>query len=554
MASKNKYWKGIDELQETQSFQASKSVEFPEQNNLESILADDELNESSTGRRDFLKFLGFSVAAATVAACEAPVIKAVPYVMKPENVVPGMPTWYASTYYDGSSYASILVKTREARPIFIKGNKDFGITNGSVTPQVIASVLGLYDSERLQGPTKSGKPSKWSTIDKDIKNAMNSAKKVVLVSNTVISPSALSSINDLKASIDGDFEHIQYDPISYAAIRRANELNYGKSMIASYDFSKAKTIVSVGADFLSTWLMPTEFASQYGETRNPDGAWMSKHFQFETVMSVTGSNADYRAMTKPSEEEAVLNYILSKMNGTSSALPKALKATADLAVKSLKNSGKESLVVCGTNNTGLQQLVNEINNKLGANGTTIDLYNELNLFQSEDGKMLDLVDAMSKGSAPDVVLFYNSNPVYSLPNGSVFAKGLKSVKTTISMNSHSDETSSLCTYGAPDHHALESWSDFHPKTKHYALAQPMITPIHNTASAIESFLVWSGATLRPGKSSTVAYDKIKEIFSEISGGDFDLAVHNSCIDVAMPTIDETLAVQQCTNFENTKIQ
>ena len=554
MASKNKYWKGIDELQETQSFQASKSVEFPEQNNLESILADDELNESSTGRRDFLKFLGFSVAAATVAACEAPVIKAVPYVMKPENVVPGMPTWYASTYYDGSSYASILVKTREARPIFIKGNKDFGITNGSVTPQVIASVLGLYDSERLQGPTKSGKPSKWSTIDKDIKNAMKSAKKVVLVSNTVISPSALSSINDLKASIDGDFEHIQYDPISYAAIRRANELNYGKSMIASYDFSKAKTIVSVGADFLSTWLMPTEFASQYGETRNPDGAWMSKHFQFETVMSVTGSNADYRAMTKPSEEEAVLNYILSKLNGTSSALPKALKATADLAVKSLKNSGKESLVVCGTNNTGLQQLVNEINNKLGANGTTIDLYNELNLFQSEDGKMLDLVDAMSKGSAPDVVLFYNSNPVYSLPNGSVFAKGLKSVKTTISMNSHSDETSSLCTYGAPDHHALESWSDFHPKTKHYALAQPMITPIHNTASAIESFLVWSGATLRPGKSSTVAYDKIKEIFSEISGGDFDLAVHNSCIDVAMPTIDETLAVQQCTNFENTKIQ
>lgn len=213
MASKNKYWKGIDELQETQSFQASKSVEFPEQNNLESILADDELNESSTGRRDFLKFLGFSVAAATVAACEAPVIKAVPYVMKPENVVPGMPTWYASTYYDGSSYASILVKTREARPIFIKGNKDFGITNGSVTPQVIASVLGLYDSERLQGPTKSGKPSKWSTIDKDIKNAMKSAKKVVLVSNTVISPSALSSINDLKASIDGDFEHIQYDPI-----------------------------------------------------------------------------------------------------------------------------------------------------------------------------------------------------------------------------------------------------------------------------------------------------------------------------------------------------
>ena len=530
----------MDELQETQSFQASKSVEFPEQNNLESILADDELNEASTGRRDFLKFLGFSVAAATVAACEAPVIKAVPYVMKPENVIPGMPTWYASTYYDGSSYASILVKTREARPIFIKGNKDFGITNGSVTPQVIASVLGLYDSERLQSPLKSGKATKWSTLDKEVKSSLKTAKNVVLISNTVISPSVLSSIDSMAASIDGDFDHIQYDPISYSAIRRANELNYGKSMIASYDFSKAKTIVSVGADFLSTWLMPTEFASQYGETRNPDAAWMSKHFQFESVMSVTGSNADYRAMTKPSEEEAVLNYILSKLNGTSSPLTKALKTTADLAITALKSSGKESLVVCGSNNTGLQQLVNEINNKLDVNGTTIDLYNELNLFKSEDGKMLDLVDAMSKGKAPDVVLVYNSNPVYSLPNGLEFAKGLKAVKTTVSMNAHADETGVLCKYAAPVHHALESWMDFRPKTKHYALAQPMITPIHNTASVIESFLVWSGTTLRPGKSSTVAYDKVKETFSELSSGDFDLAVHNSCTDIAPSTIEETL--------------
>ena len=124
MTNDRKYWKGLEELHQTEAFQKSKEVEFPEQNNLENILSDDSLNESSTGRRDFLKFLGFSVVAATVAACEAPVIKAIPYVMKPENVIPGMATWYASTYYDGNSYASILVKTREGRPIFIKGNKD----------------------------------------------------------------------------------------------------------------------------------------------------------------------------------------------------------------------------------------------------------------------------------------------------------------------------------------------------------------------------------------------------------------------------------------------
>ena len=188
MTNERKYWKGIEELQQTESFQKSKSLEFPEQNNLESMLADDELNESSTGRRDFLKFLGFSVVAATVAACEAPVIKAVPYVMKPENIVPGMATWYASTYYDGNSYASVLVKTREGRPIFIKGNKDFGLSKGVVNAQIIASVLGLYDSERLQGPMQKGKSAKWSTVDKAIGKALASAKSVALISNTVISP------------------------------------------------------------------------------------------------------------------------------------------------------------------------------------------------------------------------------------------------------------------------------------------------------------------------------------------------------------------------------
>ena len=148
-----KYWKGLEELHETPEFLKSQEQEFPQQQSVEEFLADDNLSDGQTGRRDFLKFLGFSVAAATVAACEAPVTKAIPYVVKPEDVTPGMPTWYASTYYDGNSYASILVKTREGRPIFIKGNKDYGFTKGTVNAQIIASVLSLYEGARLQDAT-----------------------------------------------------------------------------------------------------------------------------------------------------------------------------------------------------------------------------------------------------------------------------------------------------------------------------------------------------------------------------------------------------------------
>ena len=253
MGITRKYWKGIDELKETPEFLKSKDEEFSNENSVDKFLSDDSLQESSTGRRDFLKFLGFSVAAATVAACEAPVTKAIPYVNKPENVTPGMPTWYASTYYDGNSYASILVKTREGRPILIKGNKDFGITKGNINPQIAASVLSLYDSERLKRPTINGEDSTYSDLDKKVRSGLKKSDKVVLVTNTIISPSMLRAIDKLGDSIgEGKLEHIQYDAVSYSALREANklslqtdEINTGKAIIPSYDFSKAKTIVSI---------------------------------------------------------------------------------------------------------------------------------------------------------------------------------------------------------------------------------------------------------------------------------------------------------------------
>ncbi|MBL4863018.1 MAG: TAT-variant-translocated molybdopterin oxidoreductase, partial [Crocinitomicaceae bacterium] len=425
-----KYWKGIDELKETPQFMESRDQEFPAQTSVEEFLSDESLQESSTGRRDFLKFLGFSVAAATVAACEKPVTKAIPYVNKPENVTPGMPTWYASTYYDGNSYASILVKTREGRPIFIKGNKEHGFTSGAANAQIIASVLGLYDSERLQSPTINGEAKKHSDVDKGVKSGLAAAKKVVLVSNTIISPSMHAAIQDLSMSLGGvrgengvvtndKFEHIQYDAASYAGMREANMKSFGlvvdprhaesKGILPNYDFSKAKTIISVGADFLNSWLLPTQFAPQYGSRRNPDGEWMSKHFQFESMMSITGSNADYRGMIKPSEQSAVLAYLL-KAFGVDAEVSAKLNApaleVAKKAVKALKESKSESVVVCDSNNTSIQILVNKLNAKLGAYTTTINVNDPLNLFMSDDKAMSKFAGDVVNGKGPDAVILY----------------------------------------------------------------------------------------------------------------------------------------------------
>ena len=563
MGMERKYWKGIDELKQTPSFLQSSNQEFPAQNSVEEFLGDDKLQESSTGRRDFLKFLGFSVAAATVAACEAPVTKVIPYVNKPEEVTPGMPTWYASTYYDGASYASILVKTREGRPIFIKGNKDFGITNGAINPQIAASVLSLYDSERLSRPTINGEPKSYTDIDKRVKAGLKSANKVVLVSNTLISPSMMIAISEMKNALGDKFEHIQYDAVSYAGMRAANKASFVENneptldengnetnvaqdrpgILPSYDFSKAKTIVSIGADFLSSWLMPTQFTGQYAKRRNPDGEWMSKHFQFESMMSLTGSNADVRAMIKPSEQANVLSYML-KGFGVSSSVSSKLRTDvqkkADKAIASLKSSGAESLVVCGSNDTSVQILTNRLNKAIGAYTTTININNGINLFASEDEKMTSFVTDVVKGNAPDAVLFYGTNPVYTLPNGDQFAKGLKKVKTSVSMSLYADETASLCKYVASDLHALESWKDHWPVWNHYGISQPTIRPLHNTASALESFLVWTGNTERGGKDSKVAYEFIKGVWDKYGFQDpnqtkytdfhtyWNMMVHNSC--------------------------
>lgn len=522
MGMTRKYWKGIDELKETPQFLASRDQEFPAQSSVEEFLSDESLQETSTARRDFLKFLGFSVAAATVAACEAPVTKAIPYVNKPENVTPGLATWYASTYYDGNAYASILVKTREGRPIYIKGNKDYGVTKGTTNPQIIASVLSLYDSARLTGPTIGGEAKSYADVDKGVIAGLKSAKEIVLLTNTVISPSIYGAIAELSAAYAGKVKHIQYDAVSYAGMRAANKASFGLTVnvedatsagiIPDYDFSKAKTIVSIGADFLNSWLLPTQFAGQYASRRNPDGEWMSKHFQFEALHSITGSNADARGMIKPSEEANVLSYILKKFGvdtGVSTKLDAANTKIADEAVKALKKSKANSLVVAGSNNVAVQTLANKLNEVLGAYTSTINLNNPINMFMSQDAEMNTFVKNVIADKGPDAVIMYGVNPAYTLPNGAEFAKGLEKIKTTVSLAMYADETASKAKYVAPDHHALEAWSDFNVTKVHYAVGQPTIRPLHNTASVLESLLVWAGSAKRGGKDSKVAYDYIK---------------------------------------------
>ncbi len=490
--------------------------EFPNEQGIDQFLGNASISGATTGRRDFLKFLGFSLGAATLAACETPVIKSIPYVNKPEDITPGVANWYASTFYDGEDFGSILVKTREGRPIMIKGNPRFGINRnpalakGSINARMNSSVLSLYDTARLTGPKAKGAEAvtDWATADQAIEAGLAAAagKRIVLLTNTIISPSTKAAIAAFKAKHGGvvvttdalspgtptsAVEHIQYDTISYGGVTGANLKSFGKRVFPSYDLTKADVIVSVDADFLSSWGSTSENTWQYAVRRNPDEV-MSRHYQFEARMSLTGANADVRVPLRISELPKAVVALHAHISGNKAgADAEMLKATEGAAKALLAAKGK-SLVLAGSNNEGVQVLVNSINSILGNYGTTIDLDAHTHFKQGDDAAVGQLVKDMNAGKV-GALFIAGVNPAYTLPNAEEFKAGLEKVGLSVSFSGYADETASLCSWIAPDHHYLEAWNDYHPKPGHYALGQPAIRPLFSTRQWQESLIRWAGS-------------------------------------------------------------
>ncbi len=509
------YWKGLEELAQDPEFVARAQKEFAEDLPIQDFLGKEDLDKSNTTRRDFLKFLGFSVTAAAVAACETPIEKSIPYLVKPENIIPGVPNYFATTFFDDNDFATVLIKTREGRPIKVEPNAGAVGGFGGTSARVQASVLSLYDTKRPKDATKNGEKVSWATADLEIVDKLSQieqmGKKTVLLTSTIISPSAQTAINKLKEKYSS-IEHITFDSVSYNAIRKANAASFGKAVIPSYYFNKAKAIVSFGADFLGTWLTSNLYSKQYAETRNPENGQMSRLFQFETTLSLTGTNADYRTAIKVSETgEAVLalyNYIKGGNPGNA-AFSEDIQRAGDF----LKRNKGKSLVVCGINDANLQFLVNEINKALDSYGNTIDLDREVNLKRGDDQAAAKLVERIKRNDVKGLIV-WNSNPAYFLYNGEELANAMSSLVLSVSISDRIDETAELSEYVCPGHHYLESWNDYNPVKGIVTIAQPTIHPLYNTRQAEESLLVWAGAAKRDGKNSTAYREFIKEFWEK----------------------------------------
>lgn len=484
-----KYWKSLGEYHGKPEDPGDDYI-----NNVSALeLLGGEISENKATRRDFLKWCGFSfMSAAVLSGCENQVKKAVPYLNQPEEITPGIATWYATSFFDGKDFCPVLVKVRDGRPIKIEGNKLDMLSHGGTHARVQASVLSLYDTAgRYHHPLYKGSKITWENADREIGEKLTNANgAIVLLTSTVISPTTKEVINIFKNRFPAA-RHISYDALSYAAMREANMLSFGRNEIPFYHFDRAKLIVGFNADFLANWLLPVTFAKQYSETRRiaKDKKTMSRHLQYESGMSVTGANADERIIIRPHEELEILQGVYRLLSGTGSGNVQAQKL-----FNLISEAGNQTLLVSGSNNLSIQTLVNAINHMAGNYGSTIDFTHSLNLYQGNDSELQQLVEDMDSGKVAALIVG-DANPVYNYP-GDAFKKAIDKVVLKISISEVINETSELSDYVLPAPHYLESWDDVSPANGYYGAIQPVIRPLFDTRQMQDSLLKWSGNELK----------------------------------------------------------
>lgn len=523
MSSNKKYWKSVEELNENSSIvETLQQNEFVKEIPTDEFLGDkDSLESSKTTRRDFLKYVGFSTAAASLAACEGPVIKSIPYVVQPEEIVPGVANYYATTIANGFDFASVLVKTREGRPIKIENNT-MATTNGGANARVNASVLDLYDSMRMQGPVKGDTYVSWEDLNAEVTNKLTalsgSGKQIVLLTQTFASPSTTKLIAEFKQKY-GNVNHVVYDAISESAALDAYQAKYNERGLANYDFSKADTIVSIGADFLSDW-QGGGFDSGYAAGRVPTNGKMSRHIQFESNMSLTGANADKRVPLTPSQQKLALAKLYSEVVGGSVSvdLPEHISTAISNAASQIKKAGSNAVVVTGIQDVNAQTVVLEINEYL--NSKAFDPATPIKTRQGNDKAVNTLIADMKAGKVGAIIMS-GVNPLYTLPNAADFAEGLAQTELSVTFSMKADETSTQTQYIAAAPHYLESWGDVELKKGHFALIQPTIRPLFDTKQFQDALLNWTGNTMS-------YHDYIKQTWDEniLGGSSFSQALHD----------------------------
>ena len=521
-----RHWIGPEELEpsywndvHTQEKRAQEFFDKP----IETISKIDQSDKSGLARREFLTLMGASMAMAGLSCARRPVHKIIPYVVQPEEITPGVANWYASTHPETG--LGVLIKTREGRPIKLEGNPDHLLSRGALPGRVQASVLDLYDQDRLKEPLAHprsgvGKTSgDWKQIDASILARLKKVGrgKMRILSRPMIGDSTRRLAGEFLSTFgSGAQSLVEYEPLNHDEVSKSQAECYGSSVFPQYDFTKAEFVLSLSSDFLGTGDASIQNAADWSKGRklkskNVSHAKLSKLVCFESVFSVTGANADERFPIRPGDElkialalahELIVNQKKSRftldsrvVSALSSYSPEKVAAEIGISggahslnhlAQGLWESRGKSLVIGGgvsaktENALALQIAVNLLNSALENEGVTVDGVARARVNSASGfAGLTGLISEMISGQV-DAIIIHGVNPVYDLPKSFGFLSALNRVQTVIVVSEREDETAKLADYVLPEHHFLENWGDAHLQKEFYSLQQPAIAPLHST--------------------------------------------------------------------------
>lgn len=429
----------------------------------------------------------------------------VTYNKKPENVTYGKADYYASVYHDGTP---ILVKTREGRPIKVIGNPEHPLSGGTVSLQAQASVLDLYDPERIQRPLRKNGNSfaeiTWEAFDSEIISKLdsikNSGKKIVFFSNSIYSPSFLNLLNEFKNKYTNT-EIVAYDSINNNAKAKAFKELYGSEMIPEIDWAKPKIILFVEADLLGSDTKAHEYTKAIMSRKNiEDVSNFNRIYTVEGSMSLTGVNSDYRFRLNPAKQIEFLLALYNALKGYKSIEEFAQKngwnkKHAASLVKDLTDNKGAAIVYAGDILSkeahilveAINSLIDAKQNYVQRNGNYIACNALMPSIGLDDCKAL--INDMNSGNVAAFIAL-DTNPVYNLPKAFGFAEALKKVELKIAFTYNQNETSALCNYVAAINHSIESWGDYRSSNGIYSLRQPVIESLYENRQTESVILTW----------------------------------------------------------------
>ncbi|MBI5838132.1 MAG: molybdopterin-dependent oxidoreductase [Candidatus Eisenbacteria bacterium] len=501
-------------------------------------------------RRDFLKLVGLGGAAVAAGCARRPAETVLPFSAQPEDIIPGIPTYYSSACRECPAGCGVVATTREGRVVKLEGNAEHPVNRGALCARGQAGLQSLYHPDRLRTPMQRDGAT-WKPVTWDqalgllaVKARAAGARTAVVTGHETGAVDRL--VGEWLAAL-GSNQRLRHEAYGHEALREATRLAFGRAVVPTHDFAKARVVFSLGADFLETWLNPVGAARGMADGRDgrADGA---RFVAFTSRQDLTAANADQVVSIQPGSEIAValglLHVITAEGLGERSAAaaaaawdPATVEKHSGVPAEALRRLAREfaaarpGLAVAGgvasqgDNATGLCLAVHLLNAACGNVGATVNL----DAAQRLEGlaslrEMKALVDRMNAGGV-DVLVMHGANPAFTLPASLGFAAALKKVGFKVSLARQMDETAELFDLVLPASHALESWDDAEPVTGVRNLLQPAMRPVFGTRSLGEIFFATGrqvGMALKQADFLGYLQDAWKPLHAAHGGGvDFD---------------------------------